>query len=64
MSFTRIHAPYMKASENKSCHNRFAYERMFQHIDSIYAEVLYPIATLIQSLSLKTQNMNVCRAFS
>ena len=64
MSLTRIHAPHIKASENKSCHNRFVCQRTFQHIDNIGAEALCPIMTSIQSLSLKTQNMKVYRAFS
>jgi len=63
MSSNGIHAPNLKASKNKSHHNRFACQRTFQHIYSIVEATLCPIYSLMQLVSLKTQNMEVVELF-
>jgi len=59
MFLARIHTPNLEVSENKSLHNRFAWQRMFLQIGNTSATILCLILTSKQLVSLKNQNMKV-----
>jgi 5,10-methenyltetrahydromethanopterin hydrogenase len=63
MSSAGIHAPSLEASENKSRHIKFTCQRMLLHVSSTSAVALCLISTLMQSVSLKNQNMKVVEVF-
>ena len=57
----KVRAPDLEASENKphQLHIRIAGKGTFQNISSAGAATSSPISTLMQPVSLKTQNMKV-----